>query len=354
MFLVWIFASVFTWACQDCANHITPEVYTPIKAINLSVAGCTPNGEASEVAQQHWFAYDDCSKAVWFGNNNAENVVVLDAEDYTIRVILPYVTDPHVIAFSDTLAFVTDYAKNQVRIYDKEKYTLEQVLSVSGGPDAVYWDSVTGGLWVTTKQTNSLLVFLPLVGTDGTYQALPTSTISLPRQSATSVPGVGVLTSGVLYQPVDNVIYVVNVHFRTIVSSIFLPLFPGAIRSIGLDTVAGNLVVGTNAKVVYLVSTYDSSIQATISVLGTVNECAIPLTAGTKPTNPALQRAYFADSEGLIDVIDLQQQYLQQNFTTAPFVATQTLTALGYPDSTEIWVYDEEDNAIIVYEWNRH
>ena len=105
------------------------------------------------------------------------------------------------------------------------------------------------------------------------------------------------------------------------------------------------LVVGTTGGMIFLVSTFDYSIQAQVAVLGGSGQCSVV---------SSINRGYVADQANTIDVLDLNQNYLLQNFTQTPYLPAQGLTAINYDSSTEIWTFNEKNNVILVYEWNRH
>lgn len=336
----WIFSLLATFlasvhgACADCKdrdNHFVQEVYSPIKVLNLS----TCNGNT----QGGWVFYDCETETVWVAPDS--NTVVLDAEQYMIRAIMPQIGHAKDITFTDAVALVADSSQQQIRIYDKFNLGLIQIINLPSAPRATYWDQASKNLWVAV--TNSLLCF----GANPRWNPQPFNPVAIATVTLNSGPmGKGILTLGNLYQPVANTISVLNLHAKTIVNTIYLPYapIPQNISDICLDVETGNMLITTDSNMAFLISTFDDSVQAQIPLGGSSGECAV---LGD------IRRAYIANQEGFVDVIDMDSQYLLQNFSTSPFQSDLSLTAINYESSTEIWTYNQQ-NLVVVYEWNRH
>jgi hypothetical protein len=337
-------------------HRTTPEFYSLIKIIDLNPEG---QGFRSPVSPG-WMAYDHRTETFWVGNPGDQDVVVLDAIEYNIRVILPNLLETKHIAFSERFALVADSAAQQIKVFDKVDYALLQTLEITGNPQAVYIDPVSGALWALVSDSIEGMQYQvfsanPLWNPER-YDPVPLTKLTLPVWGTPPAKaGFGGIFSGNLYQPINGVIYVINLHYRVIVYSIPLPIAgTTSITSICYDLKAGNLVVATDTPQVLFVSIYDQSIQAIIDTLGPTDQCSIA---------EIVNRGYLAntDSEnentGLVTVLDLSEKFLLQNFTqAAPATESpaQRLATVSYPGSTEVWTFSIPENAVLVYEWIRH
>ena len=145
---------------EDYERGIFAEVYSLIKVLDLSSATSIVNPpSSSNLNTSGWLAFDSETKTAWVSHPQGGNVIVLDTDEYNIRVIIPYISSPKMISFSNQLAFILDESKNQVRIYDKNNYALLQILNTLGKPYGLYWDRISGSLFVTVQNANSLTQF---------------------------------------------------------------------------------------------------------------------------------------------------------------------------------------------------
>jgi len=310
------------------------ETYQRIKTVNLSVAG-TIGGHGD------WVAYDCETDTVWLSHSPDSNVVVVDAKTNDIRVIIPSVLSGDGIAFGPSFAFVADYQSSTVNVYDKRNYALLQVLSTPGGPDGVYY-SQSAGLWVALDDVSRILKFSQNSNShQQPFKPQPTANISLstPVTSGSVGPDVGVLVGNYLFQPIDNVINVIDVYQAAIVHVWNLNI-TGTAKGISYDDISRNLVVGTNQQKAFIISATSGAVVATIPLPGAVDESVVL---------SDVRRAYIGDKSGSVDVIDLNRYTLLQSFSTAP--SAHTLTAATRPNGIYVWSYLDQTNLLAVYQW---
>jgi len=289
-----------------------------------------------------WVAYDEDTNTVWLSHSPDNNVVVLDAYTNSVRVIIPNVGNGNGIAFSEFFAFVADNKNGTVNVYNKYTYALLQKLSAPGGADGVYWDANTQEVLVSLDAVSRVLAFQFQTRGQLYFNPTPVANISLNTTvNNTAGPDVGIYVSDFrrFYQPIDNFINVIDPYQRRVVQVWKLPV-NGTAKGISYDPIKQVLLVGTNAGLAFLVSARDGSIKSNITLPGAVDQSVI---------SPQARRGYLGDKSGYVDVIDLDQGILLQNFTTA--AGAHTLTAFSNRVQTKVFSYFDQLNEVGVYVW---
>jgi len=311
------------------------ETYHLVAIIDLAPAGnVTGHGD--------WVAYDRDTDTVWLSHQPAKNVVVLDNFLNRIRVIIPNVESGNGIAFNSLLAFVADYGTETVKIYDKHNYHLLQTLSTPGGPDGVYWDSVSRALWVTLDDSSSIAQFLTVLHPNSIFDPFedsPTAHIPLNTTAASPAgPDVGVYVAELnrIYQPIDNFINVIDVTTRKINATWTLP-FTGSAKGISFDPNTTSLILGTSVGKAFIVNAHNGHVIATIPVPGAIDESAVDYFH---------RRAFLGDKAGFFDVINLEDHSVQSVATAA---LAHSLAIAWNEQWVKVWSYYDQENKVGVY-----
>jgi len=211
----------------------------------------------------------------------------------------------------------------------------------------VYWDPNHEALWVALDDSSSIVEFkpnteqrdddeVPLLSEP--FQAAPNVNISLETNVSHSAgPDVGVIVGDHIYQPIDNIINVINTNERRIVATWFLP-FSGVAKGVSYDPINRSLLVGTGSDKAFIVSATDGSVLANISLPGAVDESVIA---------PRQRRAFIGDKAGYVDVLDLNSRELIQSVPTHPLA--HTLTVKATDDYIKLWSYLDQVNEVDVF-----
>jgi len=318
------------------------ETYNLSTTISLDPAG-------SIFGHGDWVAYDSDTETVWLSHQPDSNVVVLDALQDRIRVILPNVKSGNGITFNRIFAFVADYDYQSVLVYHKRNYYLVQNLSTPGGPDGVYWDTVNKALWVALDDSKTIARFSSVVGWSHEdhfvthrlpFQPNASANITLNTTVNPSAgPDVGVYVSEYdrIYQPIDALINVIDTKEKRIIATWSLPPGSGNAKGISYDSVTRHLVLGTSTNKVFIVSAVNGSVAATIPVPGAIDASFV---------DSVNRRAFFGDKTGVIDVINLDTNTLLQSFLT--HISAHTL-AVKCTSPYKVWSYFDQANAVGVF-----
>jgi len=232
-------------------------------------------------------------------------------------------------------------------VYDKYNYQLLQQLQTGNNnswPDGVYWDYDTGALWVALDALNQVLKFTQ---TRQIWNPSPFNPTPLVINLTTSVspstgPDVGTFVAQFhqIYQPIDNVINVIDV-FTNKVKAVWSvsPTFTGTLKGISYDPLHRNLVVGSNAGRVFIVSAVNGAVVANITVPGSIDQTVVV---------PYARRAYAGDKAGFVDVLDLDNYVKVISIPSAS--AAHTLTAFQTSSNQiKVFSYFDQTNVVGVF-----
>jgi DNA-binding beta-propeller fold protein YncE len=277
-------------------------------------------------------AVDGESGTVWVAQAPSGSVVVIETRDNTVRRVIDGIDGPRGIGFSEHYAFVSDDANNAVLVVGKRSLEKATVLKPAGRqPDAVYFDSRHGTLWIAAAGGEATV--FKAVGQGG-FKRL--AGLRLKPASAGERPGIGLYLAGKerIFQPSGDAIDVINPVNRKI-EHVWKLDGAGRVTSLAYDAKTDRLVAGTAANELMILDSRAGKLAAKIPVKGAVGQVSI---------DPALRRAYAADQAGQVDVVDLDHNILLAVLPSEP--GLHSLAADG--NSHFLYVYRDRANKIDV------
>ncbi|MFI4988296.1 MAG: YncE family protein [Alphaproteobacteria bacterium] len=298
--------------------------YLQLKTIDLPG---TSGGSGGAVA------FDTDTDTVWLSQAVNRNLVVVDAATNTVRRVIEGVETASEIGFSEHYVFIPDAMNPAAVVIGKRSLEKAAALRpVGASPGAAYFDSKQGLLWVTAA--NGEMTVFKAVGRGG-FKHLAGLRLKPGPPKETPGAGLYVLSKDRLYQPVDDVIDVINPKSLKL-EHIWNTAAAGRIASLAYDPRTDRLVAGSEASLVLVVDAKSGKAVARLPIRGK---------AGAVSVDPGLRRAYVADAAGLVEVIDLDRNTIVTSFASEPGVRALAVD----PTSHALYVYRARANKLDVY-----
>jgi DNA-binding beta-propeller fold protein YncE len=278
-----------------------------------------------------WTTYDAATGTIWLSQSPDHNVVVIDAATKAVKGVIAGIEDGNGIALGEKYAFLADNGGNNVVVVDKTTFAKVATLTPAGkGPDGVNYLPKTAQFYVSSDSGDASIF----------DSAPPFKTIAhfrLQPDPAKDGPDVGlyVPSKDRLYQPVDNVVDVIDAA-NAKVASVWTPGIKGSAKPLVYDEKTNRFLLGTTDHNVLVLDGDSGKVVATIPVQGNVDETAIDESA---------RRAFVGDKAGLIEVIDLDSDKLVDTLPSEKNVHTLAVDAKTH----DIYVYRNESNKVDVF-----
>ncbi len=328
---------------------MTSSIRTALAPFGVALCAASFAGTAADADQMHyariatidlpgdkgghgdWATFDPDTRTVWLSQSPDHNVVVVDTGSNTIKHVIPGIEDGHGIGFSSKYAFISDNAKNVTVVVDKHAFGQVAILKPAGkGPNGVAVDSKTGNVFVGSDSAD-MTVF------SGKPPFAQIASFKLSDKPSKDGPDVGVFvrTKDRLYQPIDNVVAIVDPNQHKVIATWDVGV-RGQTKPMVFDHKTGRFLVGTTDQQMLSVDAGTGRVMKTIPVKGKVDETVIDEIA---------RRAFVGDKAGLIEVIDLDQAAVVDSLPSEPNVHTLAVD----PGSHSIYVYRNESNKLDVF-----
>jgi DNA-binding beta-propeller fold protein YncE len=280
-----------------------------------------------------WVTFDSDTHTAWIVQSPDHNIVVIDADQLTVKGVIGGIEDGNGIAVSDKYAFVADATANKLIVVDKN--SLKQVASVDTGgkkSDGVTIDTHTGYVYVANDDSNTETVF------EGEAPFKRIGSIDLRPQPAKDGPDVNLYVPGLdrIYQPVDNVVDVIDPNSRKVVDVWDFKLKKAA-KPMVYDSQDKHLIIGSRDKKILLVEP-NGTLAASIPFDGgDIDEIAVDV---------ASRRLFLGDKSGSAEVIDLDSKQVVDHLKTEKNSHTLAVD----PKTHRVFVYLDSSNKVDVFE----
>jgi YVTN family beta-propeller protein len=305
--------------CAQAQTH-----YKLLKTIDLPGTG----------GHGDWVSFDKETNAVWIGQAPAHNVVVIDAADLTVKATIPGIKEANGIDLDATYAYVADAKSNALVVIDKRTFKKVATLDTAGqGPDGVTVDTKTGNVFVANDDSNEETVF------SGKAPFKRLAVFKLKPDPAKHGPDVNLYVPELdrVYQPVDNMVDVIDPNSRAIVAVWDFKVKTDT-KPMVYDSKTKHLVIGTRDQKMLVVDPANGDLLATIPFTGgNIDQTAIDVGA---------RRAFMGDKSGNIEVIDLDANQVVDHLTVEKDVHTLAVD----PTTHRIFVYLNVSNKVAVFE----
>lgn len=279
-----------------------------------------------------WVAYDAATGYVWLAQSPDNNVVVIDSKTNTIKATIPNVGNANGIALSDKYAFVANVTDNTTDVIDKATFQVVAKVAQTGTtPDSVTYISGTNQVAVASDD-NNVEDFI-----NATAPFTQTASVALTPVAAVSGPDVStyVASKGLIYQPVDGQVDVLNAATGALVTTWPL-LTTGFVKPGVYDPNTDRFFFGTTNKQVLVVDATSGALLKTIAITGSVDELSIDV---------ATRRAFVGDKAGVVDVVNLDTQTLVGGLPAEKNMHTLAVNTANH----YVYVYENNRNTVDVY-----
>lgn len=217
-----------------------------------------------------WTTFDPAMGTVWLSQSPDHNVVVLDAVAMTVKGVIPGIEDGNGIAVTPCYAFLSDNKNGVTVVVDKHTFQKVATLKPAGkGPNGTVYDPKSDVVFVTTDSDDATVFSAKPPFKELTH-------FRLQPDPAKNGPDVGlyVRAKDRLYQPVDNVVDVINPETYKIVT-VYKPDIQGSGKPLVFDPKTNHFLLGTTDKKMLVLGAKDGSLIASIPVQGAVDETVI-------------------------------------------------------------------------------
>jgi DNA-binding beta-propeller fold protein YncE len=279
-----------------------------------------------------WTTFDPATDTVWLSQSPDHNVVVLDAQTMSIKHVIPGIKDGNGIALTPNYAFLSDNGSDVTVVVDKNTFEKVATLHPQGkGPNGTVFDPKIDTVLVTTDSDDATV-----------FSAQKPFTVvghfRLQPDPAKDGPDVGLYVPSLdrVYQPVDNVVDVVDLNTRT-VTQVLKPGIEGSAKPIVYDSKTDRFILGTTDMKMLVLDGKTGNVVSSIPVSGKVDETVI---------DEAARRAYVGDKAGKVEVIDLDQDKVVDTLPSEPNVHTLAVDTKTH----RIFVYRNVSNKVDVFE----
>ncbi|RDU98188.1 YncE family protein [Trinickia dinghuensis] len=280
-----------------------------------------------------WVVFDPATHEIWVVQSPDHAVVVLDADTLAVKATILGIQDGNGIALNDKFAFVADAKANKLVVIDKRTFKQVAAVDTAGkAPDGVALDTKNSRVYVANDDSDTESVFMDQP------PFTRVGTIALTPQPAKHGPDVNLYepSLGRIYQPVDNVVDVIDPAAQKVVAVWKFHLKKDA-KPMVYDSQGKHLIIGSRDEKVLIVDP-DGKLVATVPFEGgNIDQTAIDVGA---------RRIFLGDKSGEVDVIDLDTHQVVDHLHTEKNVHTLAVD----PRTHRIFVYLNESNKVDVFE----
>lgn len=280
-----------------------------------------------------WVTFDPQTHTAWIVQSPDHNVVVIDADKLAIKAVIGGIEDGNGIAVGDKYAFVADATANKLVVIDKN--SMKQIASVDTGgkkSDGVTIDTQSGNVFVANDESNTETVF------EGEAPFKRIGNIALRPQPAKDGPDVNLYVPGLdrIYQPVDNVVDVIDPNSNQVVAVWDFNLKKAA-KPMVYDSQARHLIIGSRDKKILIVDPDGTLISSIPFEGGDIDEISVDVTA---------RKVFVGDKVGSAEVVDLDTKQVIDHLKTEKNSHTLSVD----PATHRIFVYLDTSNKVGVFE----
>lgn len=297
--------------------------YTLIKTIDLP---------GSKGGHGDYVVFDPATNTVWLAQSPDHEDVVIDAKTNTVKAVVPGIDSGNLITMTPKYAFLDDANSTKVTVLNKRTLKPVGSFTIEGKtPDGMIYDPKTGHIYVAGDDSNNVTVV------KATPPFAHVATFGLQPEHAKDGPDVGTLVpaTGMIYQPDDNVVDVINPATNKVVD-VWKPDVKGDTKPMVYDPKTKHLFMGTTDKKMLVLDAKTGQQVASIPLQGSADEVAIDVGA---------RRAFVGDKAGVVDVIDLDQNKIAASIPSEKKMHTLAVD----PKTHRLYVYRNESNKLDVY-----
>jgi DNA-binding beta-propeller fold protein YncE len=322
------FGRIFIWAFAACSAVLcampaqAQSHYKLVKTIDLPGKG----------GHGDWVVFDPATDLIWLAQSPDHDVVVIDAKTHAVKAVIGGIEDANGIALSGQYAFIADQAANRLVVVDKQDF--KQVASVDSGgkaPDGVAFDPRRDAVFVGNDDSNTETVF------SGTPPFGRIADIALKPAHAKHGPDVNLYVDATdrIYQPVDNVVDVIDPDTRTVADVWDFHLHKDA-KPMVYDSEAKHLIIGSRDGKMLIVDTSGKLLASIPFDGGKIDQTAIDVGA---------RRAFLGDKSGSLEVIDLDTNQVIDHLPAEKDTHTLAVDTKNH----QVFVYLGKSNVVRVY-----
>ena len=300
-----------------------PSDYKLVKTIDLP---------GSKGGHGDWTTFDPATQTVWLSQSPDHNVVVINAQSMAIEHVFPGIKDGNGIALTPAYAFLVDNGTGIVTVVDKKSFNKVATLTPDGKePDGAVFDTKNDTVLITSNSDHATFF-------SGQKPFKKLSSFTLKPYPAKDGPDVGLYVPSLnkVYQPVDNVVDVIDPDTRSI-SAVWDLGVKGSTKPLVYDEKTNHLFLGTTDKKVLVLDAGSGKVVASIPVAGSMDETVI---------DEGARRAFVGDKAGMIEVIDLDHDKVVATIPSEKNVHTLAVDTTSH----RVFVYRNESNKVDVYE----
>jgi len=277
-----------------------------------------------------YVVFDADTSSIWIAQSPDHQVVVVDTTTNTVKGVIPGIANGNLIVTTPKYAFLNDADSTTVTVVDKRTLKPVGTFLVQGKtPDGMVYDPKTDQVYVTADETNDVTVV---------NAALPFALVAhfaLQPDKPKDGPDVGTLAAGRIYQPVDNVVDIID-PVANKVTSVWKPNVKGDVKPMVYDPKSKHLFAGTTDKKMLVLNASDGAQVASIPLMGSVDQISIDL---------ARRRAFVGDKAGIVEVVDLDSNTI---VNTIP--SEKNMHTLAVDTKTHnVYVYRNQSNKMDVF-----
>jgi len=279
-----------------------------------------------------WVAFDPQGETIWLAQSPDNNVVVIDTKNNVVKGVVPGIANGNGIALTADYAFLAAGDGNTVTVVDKSTLKPVATLKPEGKtPDGVVYVPESGLIYVTSDDSNDITVF------KASAPFAQVAHIMLKPEHAKDGPDVAsyVAAKHRIYQPVDNVVDVIDVNTNKILA-IWKPGIKKDAKPMVYDPKTNHLFMGTTDKKMLVLDADTGQVLASIPLKGSVDETAL---------DEGARRAYVGDKAGMIEVIDLDKNAVVDKLHSEKNVHTLDVDTKTH----DIYVYRNDSNKVDVF-----
>lgn len=280
-----------------------------------------------------WVTFDPKTDTVWLAQSPDSNVIVIDARKLEIKAVIPDIVDGNGIATDGKFAFVTDATNNKLNVIDETTFKRIASVDTSGKkPDGVAIDTRRGNVYVGNDDSNTTTVF------QGKPHFKQIGSIQLQPNPAKDGPDVNLYVPELdrVYQPVDNVVDVINPNTAK-VEAVWDFGLKKAAKPMVYDSKAKHLIIGSRDKKILIVDPKGKLLDSIPFEGGKIDEIAIDVKQ---------RRLFLGDKDGSLEVIDLDSNQVVDHLPAEKDTHTLAVDSKTH----RIFVYLNKSNKVSVFE----
>ncbi len=277
-----------------------------------------------------YVVFDADTSSIWIAQSPDHQVVVVDTTTNTVKGVIPGIANGNLIVTTPKYAFLNDADSTTVTVVDKRTLKPVGTFLVQGKtPDGMVYDPKTDQVYVTADETNDVTVV------NAAPPFAPVAHFALQPDKPKDGPDVGTLAVGRIYQPVDNVVDIID-PVANKVTSVWKPNVKGDVKPMVYDPKSKHLFAGTTDKKMLVLNASDGAQFASIPLMGSVDQISIDL---------ARRRAFVGDKAGMVEVVDLDSNTI---VNTIP--SEKNMHTLAVDTKTHnVYVYRNQSNKMDVF-----